>query len=157
MLDMPTGDTICNIVLGEWTTLIEICRDGMVVDSAVVGLGGSSLQINNDNVVLAISENGETFLDAVAKKIKAGDQIESQMTELLANLMAETVVNAVARKRPPQISMRLLDSEPLSQFYGASGFILSQTGPETRMSSLFFQSLKESLQDRSLRWVHKIR
>jgi hypothetical protein len=79
------------------------------------------------------------------------------MTELLANLMAETVVNAVARKKPPQISMRLLESEPLSQFHDARGFILWRTCSETRMASLFFQSLKESLDDRSLRWVHKIR
>jgi ethanolamine utilization protein EutA (predicted chaperonin) len=157
MLDMPASQPICNIVLGEWTTLIEVCRDGVVIDSAVVGLGGSTLQINNDNLVENISETGETFLDAVAKKIKAGDRIDSEMTELLANLMAETVVNAVARKKPPQISMRLLESEPLAEFYDARGFILSRTGPESRMAGLLFESLKESLQDRSLRWVHKFR
>lgn len=157
MPELPANQSICNIVLSEWTTLIEVVRDGTAIDSAVVGLGGSTLQIDDRDVVVAISETGETFLDAVAKKIKVGDVLDSQMPLVLANLMAETVVNVVARKRPPQISMRLLDSEPLAEFYDARGFVLARDCNESRMAGLFFEGLKESLQDRSLRWVHKIR
>lgn len=157
MPESPANQPICNIVLFEWTTLIEVIRDGLAVDSAVVGLGGSTLRIDDRDLVVAISETGETFLDAVAKKIKVGDVLDSQMPAVLANLMAETVVNVVARKRPPQISMRLLDSEPLAEFYDARGFVLARDCAESRMAGLFFEGLKESLQDRSLRWVHKIR
>jgi ethanolamine utilization protein EutA (predicted chaperonin) len=146
------GQPLCRITLREWTTDIEIIADGAVVDAAVMGLGGASLEVAENNVMTAISDNGETFLDAVAKKIKAGDLLEPQMPGLLANLMAETVVNAVARKKPPQISMRLLDSEPLTRFHAARGFLLLFACPKSRMASLFYQSLQESLDDRELAW-----
>lgn len=146
------GQPLCRITLREWTTDIEIVEDGAVIDVAVMGLGGASLEVAEDDVMLAISDNAETFLDAVAKKIKAGDRLEAHMPGVLANLMAETVVNAVARKKPPQISMRLLDSEPLSRFHDARTFLLLFACPKTRMATMFYQSLQESLADRELAW-----
>ena len=146
------GQPLCRITLREWTTHIEILADGTVVDSAVVGLGGASLQVAESGEMLAISDNAETFLDAVAKKIKVGDRLQPQMPGLLANLMAETVVNAVARKKPPQISMRLLDSEPLTRFHDARAYLLSFACPKAPMATMFFQSLQESLNDRELAW-----
>lgn len=143
---------VASIVLTDWTTRIAVCRDTRVVDAAVLALGARTLQISSDNRMLAISEDGETFLDAVAKRIRAGDVLDAAMPQLLANLMGETVVNAVSRTRPPQVSMRLLHSEPLSDYYDVRDFVVACKCLESRMATMFFQSLQESLSDRGFNW-----
>jgi ethanolamine utilization protein EutA (predicted chaperonin) len=117
--------TICSINVGSLLTHMDICRDGEVIDSACFDLGYDCLQIDSALTVTQISDGGETFLDAVAKRIRVGDKIEPEMIQLLGELIAETIINLVARKKPPQVSQRLLNSEPLAAHYQLQKCIVS--------------------------------
>ncbi len=143
-----SGESICNIVVGDDFTRIAICSDGYVIDTAAFALGGQTLQIDDSGTMLEISESGETFLDALAKKIKTGDQVEEELVERLSNLIGETIINLLVRKRPPQISMRLLESEPLISFHTPYKFLLSSVATPSRMSGLMMNSLKDSIEER---------
>lgn len=147
-LDAGDATCICNIVLADHNTRIAICMERRVVDTASLALGAETLVIDSANNMLSISESGETFLDAVAKKISVGYSLEPEMPSLLANLIGETVINLVARKRPPQISMRLLDTEPLVSAYNIDKFIVSNCSKQSRMSDLIFAGICDSILER---------
>ncbi|HEY9789847.1 MAG TPA: ethanolamine ammonia-lyase reactivating factor EutA [Candidatus Obscuribacterales bacterium] len=117
--------TICSINVGKLLTHVAICVNGQVVDTACLDLGYDCLQLDADLIVTEISEGGETFLDAVAKRIRVGDRVEPAMIELIGELIAETIINLVVRKKPPQVSQRLLNTEPLSAHYQVQRCIIS--------------------------------
>jgi ethanolamine utilization protein EutA (predicted chaperonin) len=142
---------VASIVLTDWTTRVAICREGQVIDTAVFMLGAKTLQISDDNRMLSISDDGETFIDAVRKKIREGDQVDTETVELLSNLMGETIVQGIARRRFPQISMRLLQGEPLRQFYDVRDFRVARMCSPNRMASLLFKSVQDSLTEREYR------
>jgi hypothetical protein len=119
--------TICSINVGSLLTHVAICQGGQVVDTACLDLGCDCLLLNERLTVTQISEGGETFLDAVAKRIRVGDTLTTDTIELLGQLVAETIVNLVCRKKPPQVSQRLLntDSELLRSHYSLQKCVLS--------------------------------
>ncbi len=143
-----SGELICNVVVGDDITRIAICSGGFVIDTAAFALGGQTLQVGDTGTMTEISESGETFLDAVAKKIKRGDHVEEELIDTLSNLIGETIVNLLVRKRPPQISMRLLDTEPLVSFHTPCKFLLSSVATPSRMSRLIVESIKDSIEER---------
>ena len=106
-------------------THVAICINGEVVDTACLDLGYECVQLDAALGVIQISDGGETFLDAVAKRIRVGDKVQPEMIELIGELIAETIINLVARKRPPQVSQRLLNTEPLSAHYQVQKCIIS--------------------------------
>lgn len=147
---MHSATSVCNIVLTNDTIRLAICRKGLVVDTAAFALGSRTFEIAEDNVITAISESGETFLNGVAKNIAVGDVLDPSMPGLLSNLIGETVVNLPVRKRPPQISMRLLCTEPFGHHFGTMSYVLCNLAEPGRMTTLIVQSIQDSLSEREL-------
>jgi ethanolamine utilization protein EutA (predicted chaperonin) len=104
--------TICSINVGPLYTNVSICRHGSILDTACLELGWDCLSFDESGRLLAVSDGAETFLDAVAKRLRVGDSVEQFMYDLIGELIAETIVNLVYRPRPPQVSQRLLCTEP---------------------------------------------
>jgi hypothetical protein len=123
--------TVCSITVGSEKTFVAICSHGSVIDTAALDLGSESLRFSGDPattiglIVSYISDGGETFLDAVAKRIKIGDRIEERMIELIGELIAETFINLTHRAKPPQVSQRLLSTEPLYQHHNIDEYWIS--------------------------------
>jgi ethanolamine utilization protein EutA (predicted chaperonin) len=127
------GATICSITLGSLHTHVAVCRAGATIDSACLDLGYDCIRLDGDGKVSYLSDGGETFLNAVAKNIRLSDTVTEEQLALLAELVAETIVNLVCRRRPPQVSQRLLCTEPLSQFHAISEYWLSGLPTEDSM------------------------
>jgi hypothetical protein len=144
---------VCNIVICDWFTRIAMCRNGVVVDTASFDVGGFTLSIDSDNRISAISDSGETFLDATAKKIVVGDLLEEDMPLTLANLLGEVVIQLVARKRAPQLSERMLNTEPLVVRPTIDKFVVSCCARDSRMTQLVRQGIIESIEEREYAWV----
>lgn len=117
--------TICSIAVGSLYTHVAICKQGKAVDTACLELGFDCMLLDADRKVSSLSEGAQTFLDAVAKNIKLADIVDDRQISLLGELIAETIVNLVCRKRPPQVSQRLLCTEPLQEFHIIDEFWLS--------------------------------
>lgn len=119
--------TICSITMRELITDVAICFGGEVIDTASMAIGPRLMSFTPELVVTSISDSGETFLDAVAKKIEAADLVEETMVNLVAALIGEAVANLICRKKAPQVTQRLLSSDPLKQDYTIDQILLSGT------------------------------
>src|SRR5262249_46580325 len=105
--------TICNVDIGGGTTNIAIHMNGELLDTACVGIGGRFMRVSPDREVLAISDSGELFLDGVAKVVRKGDRLTEENLEQFGELLAEAILRCVLPGRPPQLSQRLLTTDPL--------------------------------------------
>jgi ethanolamine utilization protein EutA (predicted chaperonin) len=150
-------DAVCAIAVSPLKTYVCIFADGQLAETACFDLGWNALRCR-DGTIIEISEGMETFLDAVAKRLFVGSVLDQHMHELLGELMAETVVNLFARKRPPQVTQRLLSTEPFSNFHAIGTCLISEFPPEALattggvycMGQPFRNGLMGSLADRSI-------
>ena len=117
--------TVCNVDVGGGTTNIAVFSRGELIDTACLGIGGRFLQLTAEGRLRSLTESGELFLDAVAKLIKPGEEIPSEQRQHLGDLLAEAIVQYLIAVRPPQVSQRLLITEPLRRDYSIDEFWFS--------------------------------
>lgn len=147
-----TGSGTCAIVVSDYTIRVAVSQNGHVVDTAVFEIGARTFELDSERKLIAITDPGETFLNALAKDISVGDTVEEDTPELLGNLIAETVVNLLVRRLPPQISMRMLEGEPLCRLYPIERFLLCSIACENEMQKFICNGLQESLAERNRVW-----
>lgn len=158
--------TICNIDIGGGTTNIAVFAMGKLVDTACVGIGGRCLRFDASGRVTAITESGETFFDAVAKlhQVKSEEKLSQEFLELIGNLLAEAITQAVVSKNPPQVSQRLFSTEVLHHNYtieeywfsgGVAEMMKDGTGDPLRFGDLggyLANGLVAAFSERKLKW-----
>lgn len=159
------GTTICNIDVGGGTANLAVISAGRFVDSACLGIGGRFLKFDAEHNLEAITDSGETFLDAVAKSdlLAKGKRPDPELLCLLGNLLAEVIAHAAANPQPPQITQRLLVSEPLRHDYkideywfsGGVAALMEKPGGDVfafaDMGEFLARGLKNSMSERGLK------
>lgn len=158
--------TICNVDIGGGTTNIAVFFAGKLIDTACVGIGGRCIKFDNNERVVALTESGETFFDAVAKLryIEIGEKLSEENLELFGALLAEAILHAVLSNDPPQVSQRLLLTDALTQNYHIDEFWFSGGVAELMVSPpqdalaygdmgvYLARGLLGALHDRQLKW-----
>lgn len=119
------GATVCGITMADTSTDVVVCHAGEIIDTAAMGIGPLCIKFTQALEITEISDSGETFLDAVAKKIKAADLVEETMVTLISALIGEALANLICRKKAPQVTQRLLNSDPLKHDYQIDEIVLS--------------------------------
>lgn len=111
--------TVCNIDIGGGTTNIAVIEAGKVVDTACIGIGGRCVQFDGEGRVIGLTESGELFFDATAKLqyIKMHEKLSEEFLDLIGNLLAEAITQAVIARNPPQVSQRLYSTDSLHHNY----------------------------------------
>lgn len=109
--------TICNIDIGGGTTNYAIFSNGQVIDTACIAIGGRCIQFTEDGKLHALTDSGELFLDAVAKNMPIGSVPDINQLRHLGNLIAEALIQFLVAPKLPQVSQRLLSTEPLRRDY----------------------------------------
>lgn len=124
-LSRKEQSTICNVDIGGGTTNLAVIQNGVVIDTACIGIGGRCLQLSGDRKLLKMTDAGETFLDAVNRTVPLGDYIDENELCHLGNLLAECIVQYLVSPIAPQVTQRLLTTDPLSFDYSIDRFCFS--------------------------------
>lgn len=121
------GKTICNIDIGGGTSNYAVFRDGNLIDSACLGIGGRCIRFDGGGRILKFTESGETFLDAVAKfhLLSRASKPDRELLLLIASLLSEIIAHAAASATPPQVVQRLMQTDPLRHDYSIDEYWFS--------------------------------
>ena len=117
--------TICNIDIGGGTSNAAVYSNGQLLDTACLGIGGRCLQLKANGEVLSITESGETFFDAIAKKVAVGDVLSSELLHHYGLLIAQTIFRFFYTAKPPQVTQRLLITDKLKHDYKIDEYWIS--------------------------------
>ncbi len=126
------ASTVCLIQLTSSGCRIAVIQNAEIIDSSLLALGTSFMQIGSDRKLLALSEAGETFLDGVAKLslLRTGQAVDETLLRLIADLFAEVLMHTVSTSQPPQLVQRLLESDALRLDYQIEKYLLSGISSE---------------------------
>ena len=117
--------TILNIDIGGGTTNLAVFASGELLDAACIGIGGRFLMLSQDRHVISITESGELFMDAIAKRTIRGEQVSHDRLKHYGQLLGEALIQATISHRPPQIARRLYITEPLNHEYSIDEYWFS--------------------------------
>jgi len=123
--------TICNVDIGGGTTNAAVFSGPRLLDTASLNLGGRCLQFGEDGTLIALSESGQIFLDAIAItdtealadtspsaiQLELGERIDLEVMQRIGKSLGETIVNFIADKPAPPAVQQLLGTEALRHDY----------------------------------------
>ncbi len=119
---------VLNVDIGGGTTKLALCRDGEVVDTAVVNVGGRLLA-HEGGRVSRLEEPGAWLAASVGATLAPGDRIDGPAGEvLLQDMVAEMVecLFEVLDRRPlSPLTRRLMHTKPLSSSDGVVAVMCS--------------------------------
>lgn len=98
--------TVLNVDIGGGTTKLALIRDGEVVDTAVLGIGGRIVARDSEGVVTRMEPAGVLIADRAGVDVAVGRQLVFPVERALAGAMTDVLADFVAGGAtgvPPQL------------------------------------------------------
>lgn len=87
-LSRREGSTVANLDVGGGTTNVAVFREGHVVDTSCLNVGGRLVRLSQDGTVEHVSDLISPVLDHLGLRIRAGDRLEPKVAESICGRMA---------------------------------------------------------------------
>ncbi len=109
------GGVVAGVDIGGGTTNIAVFRNGRVVDTACLNLGGKALRLDpSTGQILSLSPAAQTALSERGMLRDPGQALDLNGIRRTGKALAEAIVAALAGDRPSGGSTGLYDGRPLS-------------------------------------------
>lgn len=103
-----------NVDIGGGTTNIAVFRQGELVDTAVLSVGGRHIQVDRDSgMVTHVTGSGRKLLHRLGLSIEPGDTVSVDTLRPLARLMADLIADALDCTTSPA-ALDVMETSPLS-------------------------------------------
>ncbi len=109
-----TGRTIMNVDVGGGSSNIAVCKDGKVISTTAMNVGGRLVATDTNGVVVRLEDTGREVAREIGLSIDVGDRIDDEIKKKLARALAESLVEVL--KGPPKSSLTemLMMTTPLN-------------------------------------------
>jgi ethanolamine utilization protein EutA len=107
------GGPVLNVDIGGGTTKLAVCRNGEVVDTAIVNVGGR-LVAYEDGRITRLEEPGAQLGEAVGQRLAVGQRIEQAVRDAVVEKMAGCLFELIERRALSPLTRSLMHSPPLS-------------------------------------------
>ncbi len=115
---------ILNIDIGGGTTKLGLVENGKVIATAAVHIGGR-LQVVENGTIVRLDPAGKHHAKRAGFSWNRGDTINPADMQKVADVMADTLVAAIAKKPLPHDVAHLYLTDPIAEFGRIDGIIFS--------------------------------
>lgn len=120
------GGVVAGVDIGGGTTNIALFRNGHVIDTACLNIGGKGLRFERSTGrILAISRGAHTVLNARGIARAVGQALDYSAIRRTGEALAEAIAGALAFEPPPVAATGLYDGKPLSGGYRIAEVLVS--------------------------------
>lgn len=99
--------------IGGGTTKLALVRNGEVVGTSAVAVGGRLIAYDEERRLIRVEETLRPVLELCGLSPKIGDRLEVQEEEMLAKALSDVLVDAIEGRWEHGVLPRLLLTEPL--------------------------------------------
>jgi ethanolamine utilization protein EutA len=107
-------NVVMNVDVGGGTSKIAVCQNGTVIALTAVDVGARLVCLGQDGNIVRIEEAGRRFAAELRAKLQVGDELQNDMAQALAGLMANCLFAAMRGETPAADGAELLRLEPLA-------------------------------------------
>ncbi|MHA1939567.1 MAG: ethanolamine ammonia-lyase reactivating factor EutA [Candidatus Thorarchaeota archaeon] len=103
-----TGLTIMNVDIGGGSSNIAVCRDGKVIATAAINVGGRLVATDETGTIIRLEETGKRLGEKVGLDLQLGQDLDSPTKHLLGQALADSLIQAIEGKNESEITEMLM-------------------------------------------------
>jgi ethanolamine utilization protein EutA len=108
-----SGETIMNIDIGGGSSNAAVCKDGRVVATTAINVGGRLVATDDDQRIIRLEDTGRKLAEAVGLSLEIGHVLTETERKTLAETLAEALLECVQQKPFSNITSMLMMAPPL--------------------------------------------
>jgi ethanolamine utilization protein EutA len=113
MKSSETSLTILSCDIGGGSSNIAVCRDGKVVATAAINVGGRLVATDESGTIIRLEETGKRLAEKVGLALRLGKNLDEPSKQLLAQSLADALIEAIEGKQESEITEMLMMTPPL--------------------------------------------
>ncbi|MHA2356446.1 MAG: ethanolamine ammonia-lyase reactivating factor EutA [Candidatus Thorarchaeota archaeon] len=113
MRSAETGLTIMNVDIGGGSSNIAVCKDGRVISTAAINVGGRLVATDDTGTIIRLEETGKRLGEKVGLTLTLNQVLSASSKKLLAETLASSLVQAIGGKQESEITKMLMMTPPL--------------------------------------------
>ena len=106
--------TILNVDVGGGTSKLALIRDGEILQTAAINVGGRLVALDSGRRVVRIEPAARTYASRLGVELQLGQPLAEDDGRRLAGIMADCLISAVRREPPSPLVEELLITPPLN-------------------------------------------
>lgn len=110
---METGKTIMNVDIGGGSSNIAVCRDGRVVATAAINVGGRLIATNQTGAIIRLEETGKKLAALIGISLKIGTVLQEAHKQRIADALAESLIESIHGRNTQSTTQLLMMTPPL--------------------------------------------
>ncbi|MFW9809972.1 MAG: ethanolamine ammonia-lyase reactivating factor EutA, partial [Candidatus Thorarchaeota archaeon] len=108
-----TGETIMNVDIGGGSSNIAICKDGRVVATTAINVGGRLVAFDDDGSIVRLENTGRKLGELVCCNLELGQSLDEAHKRVLADALAGALIECIQGKQDSRITSMLMMAAPL--------------------------------------------
>ncbi len=107
------GITIMNVDIGGGSSNIAICREGRVVATTAINVGGRLIALDDNRQITRLEDTGKNIAKELGLSLKLGQVLSESCQNILADALAEALIQCMQQKPLSSIASMLMMAPPL--------------------------------------------
>ena len=121
------GTVVLNVDIGGGTSKFALCRDGEVLETAAVAVGGR-LVAHEDRRVTRVEGPAQEVASTLGTRVALGEELSPEAERQLVGVMADVLLDMVAGSDGGELGRRLLVTEPLTSLATLRADVITFSG-----------------------------
>ena len=124
-VSLQLGQRILNVDMGGGTTKLALVEAGRVIATAAVHIGGRLLVVDEEGRIVRLDPAGRTHARRAGLDLRLGDKASGADLDRMAEVMADTLADALMARPLPEDVARLYLTDPIGDFGQIAGLMFS--------------------------------
>ena len=110
---LESGKTIMNIDVGGGSSNIALCRNGRVIETAAINVGGRLLAFDDNSTITRLEETGKLVGKHVGLDLSIRDIVKEDEKKKIASVLATSLIAAMKGDSHLDLTKQLMMTSPL--------------------------------------------
>ncbi len=110
---LRTKSIIMNCDIGGGSSNIAVCKDGKIVSTSAINVGGRLVATDEHGVIIRLEDTGKRVARELGLSLNLGDNLEPETKLLLARALAAALIEVLTRAPTSSIASMLMMTSPL--------------------------------------------
>ncbi|MHA2212719.1 MAG: ethanolamine ammonia-lyase reactivating factor EutA, partial [Candidatus Thorarchaeota archaeon] len=108
-----TGETIMNVDVGGGSSNIAVCREGRIVATSAINVGGRLVATDENDVIIRLEDTGRRVAAAIGLSLAVGEVLPKTARKPIADALASALVEALQGSTESDVTEMLMMTEPM--------------------------------------------
>ena len=112
-MSAESGEVVMNIDIGGGSSNIAVCKDGHIIATTAVNVGGRLIAFDNEDQIVRLEETGRKLAAHLGIELEVGDTVEDSVKSRIAGALADALIETIRGENSSEVTSMLMMAKPL--------------------------------------------